>query len=123
MQAQRADRCPDGTAILSSVRVYASDDGRFLTITYCPSQDTDDELGEHQHNCDAVGCGQDHVLARVEVPEWQRPALAMEIRRALPPAQPPPRQPAPRRLDRALVDGVPVVSLAWLAAAPTEDQS
>ena len=61
-----SDRIPAGYTQLH----WAYTNGTTIVIGGVPVDD---------HNCDQMGCGQDHVLARFEIPEPQRAALAREV--------------------------------------------
>lgn len=55
------------------VRVTAFTNGEKIVVVGSPMDEDGDE--ENGHNCDAMGCGWDHILAITDVPEWQRRQL------------------------------------------------
>lgn len=62
-----AAEIPDGWAPLTEARVYVSPDRTQVVVTCSPYEVWPDEDGEHSdespHNCDAMGCGIEHVIA------------------------------------------------------------
>ncbi len=60
-------KTPNGF-VRQHVDVYATPDGRFV-IVGTPLDSEDEERG---HNCDAMGCGQEHVLHRGRCDELRK---------------------------------------------------
>ncbi len=59
---------PKGYRLLESVRVYEFEGT--IVVTADPDEvypGVDDEVDEHPHNCDAMGCGQEHVMLRARL--------------------------------------------------------
>lgn len=52
-----------------NVDVYATPDGRFVVVGQPARGDDGDEL--LSHSCDAMGCGQEHVLYRGQCDEFR----------------------------------------------------
>lgn len=63
---KHADYVPSGyTRIDATVWIGLKD----VVITGQPEESDDEETG---HNCDAIGCGWDHVLYRIPLSDWKR---------------------------------------------------
>ncbi len=69
--------------LLSNTSAYVSSDFSRLTITFSPTQDLPKNIA---HNCDEMGCGQEHVLICAVIPDWMRANLKAEIEAKLPKA-------------------------------------
>lgn len=46
-------------------RIEAWSDGREIVVLGSPKDEAPEDDGTMGHNCDAMGCGQDHVIARI----------------------------------------------------------
>lgn len=63
----------DGFVEVAIDNIHIYTDGRMVVITGTPPDEDDDDVACEMHDCDAMGCGQEHVLMALDVNIQSKP--------------------------------------------------